>query len=157
MAHQTPKLTNDQKQLIERLGVMFERGGLAPAPARVNALLLVSPEVELPFDDITAMLQLSKSATSNAINQLTTMGKIEYVTRPGERKRYFRSRVKSWKEDMLKQIQGLGAMSAIFNEVLKGRPKQTVEFNRSLKEVSVFIDHLIEELPIVMAKWDKKA
>ncbi|MBK7287750.1 MAG: hypothetical protein IPI95_12000 [Flavobacteriales bacterium] len=56
------KLTKDQQELIERVGVIFEGSGMAPAPARVSALLIVTPEAELPFDDISRLL--SAGATS---------------------------------------------------------------------------------------------
>ena len=104
MTTKEPKLTKDQQELIERMGVIFEGGGLAPAPARVSALLLVVPEAELPFEDISRLLNLSKSATSNALNMLQTMNKVDYVTKPGERRRYFRVKIMTWKEDMVRNL-----------------------------------------------------
>ena len=150
------KLTKDQQQLIERVGVIFEGTGLAPAPARVSALLMVVPEAELPFDDISRLLNLSKSATSNALNFLMNMNKVEYLTKPGERKRYFRVKIMSWKEDMLKAFQGLSAMSTVYKEVLKQRPKDTREFNRSLADMTAFIDHMVAEIPALFKKWEQK-
>ena len=94
------QLTDQQKELIERLGVLNEKEGLQPAVSRVTALLLISPDPELTFDQIRETLNLSKSATSNAINMLLSTGKIDYITKSGDRKRYFRSKITTWKEEM---------------------------------------------------------
>ena len=83
------KLTREQEELIERFGVIQEQSGFAPASARVNALLTVSDKTSLTFDEIRETLQLSKSATSNAINNLLVLGRIGYKTQLGDRKRYF--------------------------------------------------------------------
>ena len=156
MTPKETKLTRDQQELIERVGVVLEGSGMAPAPARVSALLIVTPEAELPFDDISRLLKLSKSATSNALNFLMNMGKVEYITKPGERRRYFRVMVMSWKEDTLKAFQGLSAMSAVYKDVLAQRPKTTRDFNRGLTDIAAFIDHMVEELPELFTKWEQK-
>ena len=90
------KLTDNQKELVESFGVVQEHMGLSPAAARVNALLTISDVIELSFDEIRETLQLSKSATSNAINSLLTMDRIDYKTKPGDRKRYFYSKLGQW-------------------------------------------------------------
>ncbi|HYF01802.1 MAG TPA: MarR family transcriptional regulator [Patescibacteria group bacterium] len=139
-------LTEKQKELIEKLGVRMEQIGIAPAPARVSALLFVSDETELTFDDIQHALNLSKSSVSNAINLLLTMGQIEYVTRPGERKRYFRSRVMNWQENMLNDIKERLAFKDLMMEVLEQRPDSTPEFNRHLREMIRFMEYLFKEI-----------
>ena len=155
MAHRTPKLTKAQKELIERFGVLCEQDGPSRVLARVMALLMVSPVVELPFDDIGSLLQLSKSATSSALNQLMALGKVEYVTHPGEHRRYFRIRLSSWRTDVLERLQGLGAMAEACKEVLAQRPGSTPEFNRNLEELTSFFDHMHREIPRLIAKWEK--
>ncbi|MBK9419674.1 MAG: MarR family transcriptional regulator [Flavobacteriales bacterium] len=151
------QLTKDQLQLIERMGGVLEGGGLAPAPARVSALLLVSHETELPFEEISRLLNLSKSATSNAINLLLTFQRLEYVTRPGERRRYFRVKMFNWKEDMKEKFVAVGQMSAMYKEVLRQRPKSTPEFNRGLADMTDFLDHIVKEMPALFKKWEQKS
>lgn len=85
-----------RRELVERIGVINERFGLQPVAARVNALLLVSEKPRLTFDEIQEELQVSKSSVSNAINLLLSTGQIDYITLPGERKRYFRTNVEKW-------------------------------------------------------------
>ncbi|MFA0964720.1 GbsR/MarR family transcriptional regulator [Roseivirga sp. BDSF3-8] len=149
-------LTEEQRTLVERLGVMHEKGGLQPAASRVLGLLLVAPETELSFDQIRETLNLSKSAASNAINFLLTTGKVDYVTRPGERKRYFKSKVAFWKENIREKFRGFGEAADLMEEALHTRPSTTPEFNRSLEEVIDFIRFLNDELPGLYAKWEQK-
>ena len=92
-------LRKEQIQLIEKLAVIIEKNGLQPAMGKIIALLMVSDEPELTFDEIWETLGISKSAASQAINQLIAANKIEYRTKIGDRKRYFCSRVNSWQED----------------------------------------------------------
>lgn len=149
------QLTDQQKELIERLGVLNEQEGLQPAVSRVMALLLVSPQTELTFDQVRETLQLSKSATSNAINMLLTTGKLEYITKPGDRKRYFRSKISSWKEEMKSKFSNIDHIADIFDEILKQRPGNTVAFNKNLSEIVDFIRYMHAQLPNLYKAWEQ--
>lgn len=151
------KLTKGQQELIERVGVTFESHGMAPAPARVSALLMVVGQTELPFEEISRLLNLSKSATSNAINLLLSLGRLEYITKPGERRRYFRLKLMNWKEDLYKSLAGVTAMSAIYKEVLAQRPKASAEFNHSMADLASFLEFMAKELPALYKKWEQRA
>lgn len=161
MSHQSAimenviQLTEAQKELIERLGVMSEHDGLQPAPSRVAALLLISPVTELTFDQIRETLQLSKSATSNAINLLLTHGKLEYITKPGDRKRYFRSKISSWKEEMKAKFSSMYNVADIFEEILKHRPDNTNDFNKNLEDIIDFIRYMHAQLPELYRNWEQ--
>ena len=150
------KLSETQKQLIEKLGVVYEGSGMQPAPARVLSLLLVADKIEITFDEIYQTLGISKSAASNAINLLLTTGKIEYITITGDRKRYFRSRITNWREEMRNSLKGLLHVSHLYEEVLQQRPKTTKQFNASLKEVIDFTEFLHGEVDTIFAKWEAK-
>ncbi len=149
-------ITEKQKELIEKLGVLCERDGMQPAAARIVALLLVSDVTDLTFDNIREALQMSKSATSNALNLLLGTGKIEYITKPGDRKRYFKSKLGSWKEEVRESFKNFSVVSNLFKDVLAQRPAETAEFNGKLTEVTNFLDFLIDELPKVYTKWEKE-
>jgi len=150
------KITQGQKELVEKLGVFYEKSGMQPASCRVMALLLVADQTELTFEEIQQSLSISKSATSGAINLLLTVNRVEYITRPGERKRYFRAKIMNWKEDMLKKIEEMTAMSVLLKEISKQRPKSTKEFNHTLIEMVSFLEFLQTEMPAIFKKWESK-
>lgn len=152
----TIQLTDKKLQLIEELGVLYEQSGMQPAAARILALLTVSDRYELSFEEIYETLNISKSAASNAINFLLNTDRLEYTTHPGERKRYFRCKVKSMKEGVQKSLAGMEAFNNILKQVLEQRSKETKEFNTSLTEVTQFLDFLQQELPAVIEKWETR-
>jgi DNA-binding transcriptional regulator GbsR (MarR family) len=78
-----------QKELVETLGRMYVKDGFQPISGRILGLLFVMDKEQYTFDEIVEELQISKSSASNALNLLEIRGFIEYVTKPGDRKRYF--------------------------------------------------------------------
>jgi DNA-binding transcriptional regulator GbsR (MarR family) len=149
------KLNQQQKELIERFGVFMEQRGVAPVQARITCLLMICDHAELTFDEIYMTLKISKSAASNAINTLLMMGKIEYYTKPGDRKRYFRSKVGQIESDFENSFSKLLEIRTLFREILAIRPKNTREFNARLQRVIDFMEFLQQELPDVYKKWRK--
>lgn len=150
------KLREEQEQLIERLGILTEKNGMPPAAARILSLLLVADVTELTFEQIQETLGLSKSAVSNAINLLLNTDQIDYVTRLGDRKRYFRNKVISWKDNLKHSILKFEEMTKILEEVLVQRPGNTTEFNSQLKEIIDFMTFLTAEIPAIYKKWEDK-
>jgi len=148
------QMTEKQLRLIEKLGVFYEMGGMQPAAARILALLLVSDNTELTFEEIYETLHLSKSATSNALNVLLSTEKLEYITQPGERRRYFRFKIRSLKEGVQKSLEGITAYNVLLKEVLALRPENTSEFYANLEESSQFLDFIKQELPKLFQKWE---
>ncbi|WP_337040976.1 GbsR/MarR family transcriptional regulator [Emticicia sp. 17c] len=151
---ETIKLNAKQLDLIEKLGLIFEQG-LQPAAARIAALLLVSDKLELTFDEIREVLNLSKSATSNALNMLLTLNRIEYITKPGDRKRYFKSNLSDWKETMKDKFMEFEKVNKTMREVLSQRPHSTNDFNLKLEEFIHFMEFMNQEIPVLFKKWEQ--
>ena len=150
------KLTREQEELIERFGVIQEQSGFAPASARVNALLTVSDKTSLTFDEIRETLQLSKSATSNAINNLLVLGRIGYKTQLGERKRYFYSKLDHWRTMFRKDILGRNDHVRVLEDILKARTKDTKSYNHELQDLVKFMEYFITESISLIDSWEPK-
>lgn len=81
----------EKKELIEEIGLNIEALlGIAPLAARIYALLILSSYEGLTFDEIKEAVQASKSSVSTSLKVLTQLKYIDYHTKPGVRKRYFR-------------------------------------------------------------------
>lgn len=79
-----------RKNLVEQLGVSLEkRENLAPIAARIMATLIVSCERGVCFEQMVNELEASKSTVSSHLSHLTSVGLVDYITKPGDRKRYF--------------------------------------------------------------------
>src|SRR5690606_2067160 len=133
-----------------------EKSGLQPAAARISALLLVSDKLELTFDEIRENLNLSKSATSNALNLLINLNRATYVTKPGERKRYFKSNIDDWENVMEGKYAEFEESRALMKEVLDQRPHATKEFNANLENIIDLLEFINMEVPKLFMAWKKK-
>jgi DNA-binding transcriptional regulator GbsR (MarR family) len=149
----TEIVTEKQRILIEKLGVVYEHEGFHPASARIHALLLIADRNELTFDEIKDALNISKSATSTALNLLLTTKRVEYFTNPGERKRYFRATIANWKNHMKEKLEGITTMHSLMKEIIEQRPSYTAPFNESLREIHSFMSFFHKEIPLIIERW----
>ena len=147
-------LSDNQKSVVEQIGINYEKFGMQPAAARVMGLLYVADKPELTFDEITDYLQISKSATSNAINLLLQTEQIEYTTFSGDRKRYFRLKISNWREGFAKKIEGMTSFASLLRQVLEVRTRETADFNASLEELINFMDYIHLQLPRLLQDWE---
>ena len=83
---------SEKKKLIEEVGLHFEQEKqMSPLAARIYAIMILSPYEGNSFEEIVEMTCASKSSVSTQLNLLLQLKKVEYFTKPGDRKRYFRS------------------------------------------------------------------
>ena len=148
-------LTEKQAELLESYGVIQEQFGLSPASARVNALLTVIDKEELTFEEISEILHLSKSATSNAVNNLLTINYIGYRTKLGERKRYFFSRMDQWKDTFRKSLDRFEEYNVVMKQILENRTPKTKVYNEKVEELTRFIDYYSKEATKIIDNWEK--
>lgn len=149
------KLTKYQEQLIEELGVLYEKSNHTPVTARILALLVVADHPELTFDAIRETLNISKSAASNALNLLLLTKSVTYVTRPHDRKRYFSSCFGQWNGRIREHFEHLDDVIVVLTKILNQRPAETVEFNQDLGNVIRFVEFMAGEIPLLIKKWEK--
>lgn len=82
----------EKKEAVETLGLHLERRTqIAPLAARIQALMILSTNEGMTFDEIVTFTEASKSSVSSNLNLLLQIKSVEYFTVSGERKRYFRS------------------------------------------------------------------
>ena len=83
-------LLTERNQLIERLGVQLEKEDqLAPVAARIVATLMLACKQGVTFEQLVDELGASKSTICTHLNTLEASGRLEYFTKPGDRKRYY--------------------------------------------------------------------
>ena len=83
--------TPEKKRLIEEVGLHFQEGhNLSPLAGRIFALLVLSKKKGFSFEQMVEITGASKSSVSTNINLLVQMKFVEYYTKPGDRKRFFR-------------------------------------------------------------------
>jgi DNA-binding transcriptional regulator GbsR (MarR family) len=83
----------EKKELIEMFGVHFEKHyNMSPLSSRILGLLIVDGcKAGMTFEELVTKLEASKSSVSTNLNLLLKIGRIEYYTLPGDRKKYFKA------------------------------------------------------------------
>jgi DNA-binding transcriptional regulator GbsR (MarR family) len=76
-------------EFVERLAVALETDGFPRIAGRIFGLLIMS-DVELSLDEITSAVDASKASASVNTRMLEDKGLIERVSRPGDRRDYYR-------------------------------------------------------------------
>lgn len=127
---------NKQKELIEELGNHLSRHGGQQLCGRILGLLSFSDAEEFTFDEIISELQVSKSSVSVALNNLLATNKVEYFTRAGDRKRYFRIKTKPIGEAVEEMMNDMQAIYQIQQKALSLKPDKE---SRSAKNIQKMI------------------
>ncbi|MDY6799880.1 MAG: MarR family transcriptional regulator [Bacteroidota bacterium] len=137
-----------QKDLIEKIGIYFDKEGFQPIAGRILALLMVMDKERFTFDEIVEELQISKSSASITLRNLEMRGDIEYITLHGERKRYF-------------QINRKDPFSVIDEFEKKiSKTKETLNYVLELKEDqnspnAVFFKELRDLTELLLSSFEK--
>jgi DNA-binding transcriptional regulator GbsR (MarR family) len=142
------------KELVETIGVVVEKAGFQPAVGRVLACLMVSDPPYKTFDEIQRYLGISKSAVSNALNALMSREMVDYITKPGVRRRYFQLATAGMISQMKKRLSLHSAMPELLRAVVEARSNKYPKFNRSLLETSEFLSFMEKEISGAIDKWE---
>ena len=146
-------LSQKQIELIEKIGIYFEQN-MQPAAARILAFLIVADNEASSFDRIRGTLNLSKSATSNGINFLLSVNKIDYLTKSGDRKRYFKWNPSNTISHFKEGIEKVLGLSSLFEETLKHKQDKDSYNTLMLEELTDLMIFLHKEMPAIYRKWE---
>lgn len=140
------ELLAKREQMIERLGVYIEKGEqLAPVASRIFATLVLNCRQGMTFEQLVESLGASKSTVSTHLNMMETNERIDYFTKPGDRKRYYKpasnrlmrfinEKIERCEADM--KIQGeIITYKQQANEVWKDHPEKycDLQFNQDFQ------------------------
>lgn len=147
-------LSDQKREIIERIGVYYEKKGLQPVVGRVIGLLMVAEPAEASFEEIQGELKVSKSAVSTALTFMQGKGTVEYRTKPGERKRYFRLKMKDWKAELKKEFDEVLNMEGLIKEIIELKEDKESDFCCRLLEMKDFFKFMKEELPLLLQRFE---
>ena len=129
-----------QRELIEIMGRISCRGGGTSLAGRIIGLLSFLDQEEFTFEVIVERLKISKSSVSTTINHLMESDKIEYITYPGDRKRYFRIKVntpKNFIQALRQHVERIEKVHRAAFELKKDKNSRTA---KNIKEMLRSLD-----------------
>ena len=143
-------------EFIEAVGLFFERLGIARIGGRILGLLMLA-ERPLTLDEMAGLLLVSRASISTNARMSVAAGLVEHVSRPGDRRDYYRFRAEAWEQRL-----GVGIAEAVaFRRILdRGRaalgPEDSLGRAR-LEEGIAFYDFLERELGVLIERWHTRA
>jgi DNA-binding transcriptional regulator GbsR (MarR family) len=102
---------------VERLALVLESDGFPRIAGRIFGLLILS-EDEVSLDDIASILGASKASASVNTRMLENKGLIERVSRPGDRRDYYRIAPEPFHHTMEQRIARWNRVRVVFSEAM---------------------------------------
>ena len=142
---------NEQMQLVEKIGVSLEESlKLSPLAARIYTLLILSSNEGLTFDEIKTLIQASKSSISININVLLQLDFINFYTKTGDRKRYFRIAKYSSLTSLEYYLQDINKEMDLVVEINNYNKKYHIDkYTNEISLGEIFQNYLIKKQKLV--------
>jgi DNA-binding transcriptional regulator GbsR (MarR family) len=138
-----------QRLLVEEIGLGMDKEGFPRISGRILALLMVMDKEQYTFDEIVEELGISKSSASVALKNLELRGNVEYITHPGDRKRYFRIKAKDpfvMIDDFSEKLKQFQTLQAKIISLKADQESRNAKFFKELNEIIEFVLSHTDEL-----------
>jgi DNA-binding transcriptional regulator GbsR (MarR family) len=145
-----------QRLLIEEIGRYFDKEGYQPIAGRILGLLMVMDKEMFTFEEITGELNISKSSASNILRDLEHRGNIEYVTFPGDRKRYFRIRIQDRFTMFDELTTKMANLQSIVNQILELKSDKQSRTALLLADMDRMIEFFSGQIAIFKQQYTDK-
>ncbi len=136
--------SEEKRKLIEEVGLnLQEKHNFTPLAARIYAILILSSADGCTFDEIIGLTEASKSSVSTNLHLLTQLKYVEYFTKPGHRKRYFRTTLNYLRLTLLEYQESIEKELQIVQKINKYNCKHNPEkFHRNESVGLIFQQYL---------------
>lgn len=145
-----------REHYAEDFGLLFERAGGSRMLGRVLAVLLTASPPERSAEELAGELKASRGSISQATRTLVQMGMVRRMSRPGERRDYFRMKPDAWQATTRQQMALIGVFQEMAERGLKLLDPGSREARDGLEEMRDFYAFWDRELPAALARWDEE-
>ena len=137
----------EKQKLIEEAGLHFEKTqNLAPLAARIYAIMILSPNDGHTFEEIMMITDASKSSVSTQLNLLMQTKKVDYFTKPGDRKRYFKASRAYLRNTLKEYLENISEEIKMVEKIIKFNSTYNSEkFERDGHIPKMFREYLIAQ------------
>jgi DNA-binding transcriptional regulator GbsR (MarR family) len=137
------------ERFIERLGLFSELEGLPRIAGRIFGLLLLSPR-ECSLDEIAERLRVSKASASTDVRRIAELGYVERVSRPGDRRDYYRVAEGMHERHVEQRLARLREFRRVTAE-LRQLPKATPVVRQRLDRFAAVADLMVDAFESILA------
>lgn len=150
-------IQKEKEELIEMFGIHFETlHHMPPLASRILGTLIVdSCKTGLTFEELVERMSASKSSVSTSLNLLLKIGKIDYYTLAGDRKKYFKPR--PFSERLTNYMKMIEFEKLIIDRMLSYREKTAScpEERCNLENVKEYKNHVLEVEGLLLKTIDR--
>jgi DNA-binding transcriptional regulator GbsR (MarR family) len=143
-------------EYVEQVALAFEQQGMFRMAGRVIGWLLVCDPPEQSFGQLTEVLQASKGSISAATRFLVPAGIVERISKPGDRRDYFRVRPDAWADLARRQSSLYGDFAKVIEEGLRVLERAPPERRQRLQDMHDFYVWLDHEMPAMWERWERE-
>lgn len=143
---------------MEEFGLLFEGFGVPRMVGRVLGALLLADPPEMSAEELAGTLRASRGSISTATRTLVQIGLVEKVSKPGERRDYFRNKPGAWHELTRRRMAQIGVFRVMAERglsVLEAEGKDAPEVRLGLEEMRDFYAYCERELPGIFERWEQ--
>lgn len=137
---------------VEKLGLKFEADGQPRIAGRVLAYLMVCREAQ-SLDDLADVLRVSKGSVSTNARLLELHGVVERVTRPGDRRDYYRISDDLHVKFMDALLNRLREMRDLLEVALLAPPAEDPVVRDRIEAFAAFFGDMLDAATASEAQW----
>lgn len=147
----------DRRSYVEEFGLLFGQFGLPRMFGRVLGALMISDPPERSAEELAEVLGASRGSISSATRSLIQMSLVQRLSRPGERRDYFRIKPGAWHEIMSRELEALKSFRETAERGLELLDNKDPSVRRNLEEMRDFYAYWEKEMPAVLERWERHA
>lgn len=146
-------LDQRQREFIDDFAALWDQIGGVAVQGRVLALLYISELDELTATDIVTALEISRGTVSQVTRDLNRMRLIQRVSRPGDRRDYFRANPNAWFEASRSQLAESTALLEILHRGIRIRSDGPPGSRRAMINASHFLEDYSTAVSEFLRTW----
>lgn len=147
-------MNDDRSSFAEDLGLLLSGFGLARMVGRVLGILLISDPPERTAEDLADALRASRGSISSSTRALISMGLVQRVSKPGERRDYFRVKSGGWDQMMRREMDSVTTLREIAERGLRILESDDPKARRNLEEMRDVYAYWERKLPGILNQWE---
>ncbi len=148
--------TEEERMYVEKVGLAFEQLTLPRMAGRIFGWLLISESPLISIGELVEALQASKSSVSTMLRLLMQIKLVELVSRPGERRDYYRIHPDAWVNSLQDRLEQAHAFRQLAEQGLAILAGASRERCRRLEEMRSLYALLEREIPGLMELWEEE-
>lgn len=134
--------------------MLMEGFGFPRMAGRVFGALLMANPPEKSAEELAETLQASRGSISTSTRMLERMGLIDKVSKPGERKHFYRNKPGAFHDLMKREIEALSRLRQMAERGLAIIDSDDPEVRRGLEEMRDFYTYWEHEFPKLFRRWE---